>query len=260
MQDIPVVKIERANYENIEVSCPFCGSECTFNRASDLCTFETILGLNVRCLNRECARPFRITNDLAIERHEMLVYDCYELLKRKQYMYCILNLTVAYETFFSLFLRVELLYKPCAADPSLPIDKLNMLLIELGERTERHTFQPMRALFLRHIVEQITVPNLCLAEDLIERRLDQPKDVSNSEIEALDNADDMLIDLLKDLNRTKIHELRNRVAHKKAYRPKRMEAEGCLEEARSILFPLTYRLNLRDDLNWYMLDSSAMRP
>jgi len=40
--------------------------------------------------------------------------------------------------------------------------------------------------------------------------------------------------------------------HKQAYRPTREETEAALEEARSVLFPLTSRLGLYDDINWYL--------
>ena len=255
MQGVPIATERRTSYENFVAKCPTCGHECTFNRASDLCTFEPIYGRNVHCLNSNCQETFRLISDSVNERHEMLIFDCRELLDRKQYMYCILNLAIAYEAFFSLYLRVELLYKPYVADPqssSKKLDQLNALSQELQETTKRFTFQTMRALFLRRIIEQQSVANLCDATTIIDAIPDHPKDVSNSDIEAQKDADKDWIELLKDLNRTKIHELRNRIAHKQAYRPTREEAKGCLVETKSILFRLTGRLNLHDDLNLYI--------
>ena len=43
-----------------------------------------------------------------------------------------------------------------------------------------------------------------------------------------------------------------RLSTQAGYRPKRDEAENALQEARSILFPLTWRLNLHDDVNLYL--------
>ena len=116
MKDIPFVRIERVSYENINATCPCCGYKCIFNRISDLCTTDPIGSREVHCLNKECDKLFRIGGDSANERHEMLIFDCYELLDRKQYMHCILNLATAYEMFFSLFLRVKLVHKPFKAD------------------------------------------------------------------------------------------------------------------------------------------------
>ena len=87
----------------------------------------------------------------------MLIFDCYELLERKQYMHCVLNLATAYETFFSLFLRVELLYKPFAAEVRLPskkLEQLKKLSRKLEGKIKGHAFKSMRALFLRQIIDQ----------------------------------------------------------------------------------------------------------
>ena len=82
MAAIPIAKNMRPSYENFVADCPWCGYECIFNRASDLHTFEPIGGLNVTCLNGLCAKTFRLVSDSVNERHEMLIYDCYELLVR----------------------------------------------------------------------------------------------------------------------------------------------------------------------------------
>lgn len=250
MQDIiPIAEGRRTSYENFVAECPLCGHECIFNRASDLCTFEPIAGLDVSCLNEECGQPFRLVGDSVNERHEMLIYDCHELLERKHYMNCVLNLALAYGTFFSLFLRVELLYKPFAADPD-QLDRLNLLSKKLENKIKGYTFHPMRALFLWQIIKQRSAATFDEAEEIIKAFPDYPKDPKDSEIEAL--SDTKLIPLLKALKDTTIHELRNRVVHKQAYRPTREEVEDSLKETRSILFLLTHRLRLHDEPNWYM--------
>ena len=250
MQDlIPIAERRSTSYENFVAECPLCGHECIFNRASDLCTFEPIAGLDVSCLSEKCGKPFRLVGDSVNERHEMLIFDCDELLERKQYMNCILNLALAYETFFSLFLRVELLYKPFAADPD-QLDRLNLLSKKLENRIKGYTFHPMRALFLWQISKQRSAATFDEAEEIIKAFPNYPKDPKDSEIEAMSDA--KLIPLLKALRDTTIHKLRNSVVHKRAYRPTREEVENSLKETRSILFPLTYHLGLHDDPNWYM--------
>ena len=275
VQDIiPIAERRRTSYENFVAECPLCGHECIFNRASDLCTFEPIAGLDVSCLNEKCGKPFRLVSDSVNERHEMLIFDCYELLERKQYMNCILNLALAYETFFSLFLRVELLYKPFAANPD-QLDRLNRLSKKLENRIKTYTFHPMRTLFLWQITKQRSAATFDEAEETIKalKKKNKPtcsslagaldcmrpsmrkpaypdRPPKDSEIETLSDA--KLIPLLKALRDTTIHKLRNSVVHKQAYRPTREEVEDSLKETRSILFPLTYHLRLHDDPNGYM--------
>jgi len=58
------------------------------------------------------------------------------------------------------------------------------------------------------------------------------------------------------LKETGISALRNKVVHKSGYRPTRDEAEQAHEEAQSILFPLTWLLDLHDEINWYMMRQS----
>ena len=230
--------------------CPLCCKESIFNRASDLHTFEPISGLDVVCQNLECGKPFRLVGDRVNSRHEMLIYDCYELADRKHYMSCVLNLAQAYEVFFGLYFRVELLYKPFGIDPDRELTDLNRITKSLHDRIMKHTFAPMRALFLQHILSRRLPKNLTEAEAIVATLPEKPGDPKDV---AIENIDDLkLVTLLKSLKSTSIHILRNDVAHKQAYRPTRDQAETAIEETRSILLPLTSHLQLYDDINWYM--------
>jgi hypothetical protein len=246
MSAIPYAKIKRTSYENFVAQCPWCEQESIFNRATDLKDLSPIAFRTVSCLNPACGKPFNINGDSVNSAHEMLVLDCYELLQLKHYMNCILSLAQAYEVFFSLFFRVELLYKPFGADPDQELSHLNRLSEELHEKIKEHTFTRMRALFLQHIVTGSRPANLAEAEAAIAGLEDHPSDPKDAELEAL--GDKQLVALLKAVKSTAINTLRNRVVHKQAYRPTREEAE----EARSLLFPLTSRLGLYDDINRYM--------
>ena len=219
-----------------------------FNRVSDLGTIEPIAGLDTRCLNETCQHKIRIINDSINERHEMLIFDCHELIKRKQYMYCILNLVQAYEMFFSLYLRVELLYKPFACE-SGQLDRLNELSGKLSEIIEKHSFYYMRNLFLWRVTASDSPNTLDTSENIIE---DLPNHLRHSERHRIDAlSDEVLRSLLRDLSRVVIHKLRNKVVHKQGFRPKRQQIESALKETRCILFPMSSRLGLRDDPNWY---------
>jgi hypothetical protein len=246
---MPYAEIKRTSYENFVAQCPWCGQESIFNRATDLKDLSPIAYRTVLCLNPACAKPFSISGDSVNSAHEMLIFDCYELLQLKHYMNCILTLAQAYEVFFSLFLRVELLYKPFARDIGKDINHLNRLEEQFSEKVKRHTFPRMRALFLRQLIAGPCPANLVKAEAAIAGLQDRPRCPNDAELEAL--GDKQLLALLKAVKSTSIDTLRNRVVHKQAYRPTREEAEAVLEEARSLLFPLTRRLGLYDD-NWYM--------
>ncbi len=247
MGEIPLVRGKRAGYENFVAECPSCGEESIFNRASDLRSFEPIAGRDVACLNVACGRPFRIVGDLINSPHEMIVYDCYELIERKHYMNCILSLTTAYEVFFRLFFRVELLYKPFASERNYDFEELNRLEKELEKNIERLTFFPMRAQFLRHIVSGRRPKNLAESAAMIAELPGRANDV---DLEYL--PDTQLNRILMALKDTGIANLRNRIVHKRAYRPTGDEARSALKETMEILFSLQGLLQLDDDLNRYM--------
>jgi len=250
MSNIPIARKKRTSYENFVAECPWCGKESIFNRASDLRTFEPIAGRDVSCLSVDCGKPFRIVGDSVNNRHEMLVFDCYELIGRKHYMNSILSLAQAYEVFFSMYFRVELLYKPFGADRDQELAELNRISKVLQGKIKEHTFARMRALFLRYMVAPQSPKNIAESEVVVADFPDRPGDPKDAAIESL--GDSTLVPLLKALKATNINTLRNNVVHKQAYRPTREEVEAALEEARSILFPLTSHLQLYDDVNWYI--------
>jgi hypothetical protein len=253
MSDIPIAENRRTSYENFVAVCPECGKDSIFNRASDLHTFEPIAGLDVACLSGDCRKPFRIVNDSVNSAHEMLIFDCYELIERKHYMNCILSLAQAYEVFFNLFFRVELLYKPFGSDPDRKTAELDRLTDELQKKMKKHTFAPLRRLFLSHIVAGHSLKTLAEASGLLSALPEDPRhpqDPKNATIESLPDA--KLVSLLKAIKGTDINTQRNEVVHKRAHRPTREQADAALEETRSILFPLTNKLELYDEINWYM--------
>lgn len=247
---IPLAEETRVSYENFAATCPFCHIESIFNRASDLKTFSLIDSRDVVCLNQDCGKTFRITGDIVNAVHEMLIYDCYELIDRKHYMSCILNLAQAYEVFFGLYFRVELLYKPFGSDKKQDIDQFNQAANLLYRKIQKYTFAPMRSLFLRHLIEGQELRSLSESEELINKLPKTPQDIREKDIDSIRKPE--LVPLLRGLKTTQINILRNDVVHKAAYRPMREEVESSLAEARSLLFPLTYILDLKEDVNWYM--------
>jgi hypothetical protein len=250
MRTIPLAKTRRTSYENIVAQCPCCSKDSIFNRASDLKTFEPIGGLDVTCQNDDCRKEFRIVGDSVNNAHEMFIFDSYELIEGKHYMASILNLAQAYELFFSLFFRVELLYKPFAHDPEQEISELNQLSGDLQRRMRGYSFSRMRALFLDFVLTGPSPKSVAQARVVLSGLPHQPVMPDHTAIEGL--TDTKLVSLLKALKETSINMLRNEVVHKRAYRPTRHQVDEALMETRSILLPLTSRLQLHDDINWYL--------
>src|ERR1035438_4505813 len=236
-------------YENFVAGCPHCGANNIFNRASDLRTFQPIRLRTVPC--QGCDRPFKINKDSADAAHQMLLSACYTFIERKQYMQCVLGVAQAYEVFFGHFLYVQLIYRAFAKDSSHDLRCLSHLKNQLYERVQQFTFEPMRRLFLRLVVDGVAPASLADAKAAIDAL---PKKkvsfVPRQSIEAV--PDDRLKALLLLLQDAEANKLRNQVVHKDAYRPKLDEAKRVHEEALQILGGLTVHLRLGYDASWYM--------
>ncbi len=255
MNELYVTK-KKMNYENFVAWCPYCDFKNIFNRVTDLRTTEPIAFMKVKCLNDSCGKKFNINGDLVSPAFQMLVIDCYDLKKEKRYSYCILNLAQAFEVFFSLYLRVELLYKPFCInrkrrEVEVCLNRMNELEKLLYKKIKSYTFSRLRNIFINRVLCNESIDSLNYSEPII-NKLDLFKDVpSDEKIESVQNT--RLSKLLIDLKNTKIGELRNHVVHKSAYRPSVEEVDKSIEETRSILFSLANCLGIKtDDINWYM--------
>src|SRR3989304_5727251 len=210
MEEILYSKKTNPTYENFIAICPYCDFKNIFNRATDLKDSNPIGFKTVKCLSEKCEKSFNINGDLVSPAYQMLIFDCYDLLKEKKYSYCILNLAQAFEVFFSLYLRIKLIYKPFA--------------IQRGKT---------RGNELNEIIKNLTTePENNLIENISDKKLEP---------------------LLIKLKNSKIHELRNEVVHKYAYRPTLEEVEKAINETREIVLGLSARLDAKyDDINWYL--------
>jgi len=243
------------SYENFSAVCPFCGHENTFNRRSDLRDTEPIDRREVNC--GRCGRPFGITGDSVNPAHEMLIFDCYKLIEEKRYSYCILNLAMAFETFFSLYLRVNLLYRPFGKHRREDLggdslERLNELSSLLFETIKKYPFEKMRGIFLNRMLAHRHVVSFDEAETIIQELPKLVRVPSDEKISGVVFKNLKIAALLNNVKASKICELRNRVVHHRAYRPTLSEVENELQDARRILFPLGRMLGLvGDDANWY---------
>jgi hypothetical protein len=251
MTDIPYAIQKETNYENFTAICPICGFRNIYNRVSDLEDEEPIDFKTVECLNDQCQKSFNINGDHIDPAFKMLIMDCYNLKQDKRYCYCILNLAQAYELFFSLYLQIELLFKPFRRESDRDIERLNTISDLLYENTKRYTFITMRNIFINRVLLGEDLSSLSEAEHRINQLKSAIREPPDTDIANI--ADRNLSQLLQALKATRIKEVRNKVVHKHAYRPKLAEVEALLEETRSMLFPLSSHLGIQsDDINSYL--------
>ena len=240
------------NYENFIAYCPYCDYRNIFNRREDLSDCNPVASQEVSCFNQECQRIFLIGGDLGDSAYGYLLYDCHGLLQEKRYMYCILNITQAYEVFFSTYLRVELLYRPYAknhfSEPD-SLEILNRLSQKLYQSVSDYTFANLRRIFIRRILYGTPLDSLHESEEEIKHLRTYKKTVSNSNIQR--HTKEPLTILLQELNRCRIAELRNKVIHQHAYRPSSEDVKVFFDEACHLILSLEEKLDINDDLNWY---------
>jgi len=248
--DVPYARNQWPNYENFVAECPHCGHVNVFNPRSDLRDCNPIDFREVTCQQEECRRPFNINCDLVGPPHEYMVFDCYELLKQKRYMSCILNLTQAYETFFGLCLRVELLWRPFFIEGNDDLEQANTTEKTPFDEARRFAFCRLRKVFFSRILEAPPVTSLTEAQEVIPTLSGVRSDPTDSLIAGV--GDPSLRELLLGLKRVDVHAVRNKVVHARAYRPSVDEVNKHLQEARSTLLPLASRLGIvTDEIEWY---------
>ena len=239
------------NYENFIAECPYsdCRNENIFNRVSDLKTTKPISSEEVECF--KCKRKFRITGDLVSEKHQYLIYDCYELLKQKRYMYCIINLCIACEAFFQKGIEIKLLWEPWQKKVfKKGIGIFNHYSHKLYNKTQDYTYSKLLNVFLdlylkdKSFHSQASIDEYIDAIDCFAKIEPKDKDIRKYH-------DQKTTDLLLKLKKVKINRTRNNVVHKYAFRPSLQDAEKYLEEVRSVVFSLHTRLKMKSETQYY---------
>lgn len=244
-----------ASYENITVTCPKCQARNVYNRATDIGHVGPISNWQVVCENSQCRAIFHAIGDLINPSHELLVLDACDLLRQKRYSDAVLKATTAYELFFGHYLKVELAYRPSTRDRTSDrdtIDWLNSTAQLLRSAIERHTFEPMRRVFLHATVNNVHPATIAAAEAYIRGIPRKPPEASRTDIDALRDED--LRDLLLHVADTNIADLRNNIVHKTAYRPSLGETKTTVEDAYKTIFRLGHYYQLGDD-NYHLNES-----
>lgn len=248
-----------SDYENIRVTCPHCNRLVTFNRVSDLKMTGLITGKNVSCLY--CQKEFEIVHDFINHNYEKIIFYCSQLKEKKQYMQIIINLCMSYEMFFYTILRIYLTIKPLKdLNEYERIQKNKILNKILEDKIEKFTFNKMLNEFIKLFINIESTP-ICNLEDsinYINKMNGEKLGNINKQIAKISNT--KLKNQLIVLNALQesgliINNLRNKVAHKYAYRPTQEQTNKEILIARSIIFSMTDILNvITDDVFRYKFD------
>lgn len=244
-----------AGYEKITATCPKCGARNVYNRATDIGHFRPISNWPVVCENSQCHAVFDVIGDLINPSYEMLLLDACDLLREKSYTEAVLKATTAYEMFFSHYLRVEFVYRASTRDRTSDRDSVDWMTSAtqlLRNATERHTFKPMRWVFLRAAVDNPHPATIAAAEAYIRSIPRRPAEVPRSDIEALQ--DQNLRSLLLHVLDSSIDDLRNDIVHKTAYRPTLDETKAAVDDAYITIFRLGQHYGLGND-NFHLNES-----
>jgi hypothetical protein len=239
----------KPNYENFIAECPYCKEENIFNRASQLETFEYIDCKEVECF--KCKQKFNIKGDYVGEKHEYLIYDCYELLKQKRYMYCIINLCIACEAFFLKGIEVKLLWEPWKQKLFQGDTEIfNHYSDKLYKKTHDYTYSKLLNVFFdlylknRSFHSQMSIDDYMNVIDCFAKI--EPKDEDIQKYH-----DPETRDLFMNLKKLKINKIRNDVAHKCAFRPTLQDAEKYRKEVQSIIFGLQTMLKMKHETTYF---------
>lgn len=237
-----------SDYENFYGTCPYCEKTSIFNRRDDLHTFEPIAYRKVACLNENCQKEFSISSDTINLPAELFLQEAEINFNQKKYMLSVVLSVQALESFLSLFFRVEFGYKPFAQKSE--IEKLNDALNNFIEKTKKYSFKDLSNVFLSTLIDYTEIINLDQALNFIEN-LPNPKNTPKKS--QYSKVPEKLQDAWIKLHETKVHEVRNKVAHKSAYRPSRFEANNIINEAYFFICQIQQHLNIKsDDANYYM--------
>ncbi|MGI9050271.1 MAG: hypothetical protein ACR2GU_13020 [Rubrobacteraceae bacterium] len=208
--------IQNAGYETVTAECDRCGALCIFNRLDDIGELERIDGRYVTCF--ECNKRFRIYNDTINPAYELFIFEAYKYFTSKRYMSCVVNLTQAWESFFSMFAASNFIYRPFFENSGFDRDPawLNRQHAQLYKAIGNYTFAPLRNLLINTLVKQLHPATLQESEEAI-RKIKTERLGENSKKSIVEEFPDAEVrDILDRLQRLRVGELRNKVIHQQA--------------------------------------------
>lgn len=253
--EIPDSENIKPNYENIVAECPYCKEKTTFNRISDIGKVDKISREKVSC--EHCKKEYFLNLDRVDSAYILMLENSHDFINEKKYMNSILSTCQAYECFFSLYLlemicrktyNEERKKRPGAKKELL--ETLATLERKVYEKTKKFSFDEMRNMVLWHILEcgerhkSFEDADSKLSE-LLQKTKEKPKDCCSVKIPCSRRSE-----IFIGIKKTDVHEDRNKVAHKFAYRPTKETAESHLEDARKILEPAFFIFKFHEHIDF----------
>lgn len=225
----PTVHIKVGGYENIYFDCPHCGKENIINRVSDLSPMATTSGMNMTCQVEDCLGELWLNSDtVQSAKYRWFLQELPVLKQRKLYRDYALTLCQGAEAFF----LEAVINKKFDRGANYRDDEGHLKLAEYNtDRKQyeasirRHTFDSMRSIFLETFQSERENPTERISRLKEDRR-------------------EWAFEMVKQSN---INVLRNKVAHKNAYRPKLSEIDSH-DELRTALYWLGEYLNVLDSV------------
>jgi hypothetical protein len=210
------VDIRASGYENIYFDCPKCGKENILNRITDVGHTDAISRLEgLACRNAKCNQPISITGDrVTTAKYRWFIDDLFIQVARKEYRAYTLSLCQGLEAFF----HQAIINKKFDRNPDYRDDEGQLIFEKYKaqcniyeKKIKSWAYEKMRDEFLEVYADERT------AYGPIGYPLKEDKR-------------DTAFDTVKQSN---INTMRNKVAHKVAYRPsyKDVEAYGPLIDA-----------------------------
>lgn len=131
------------------------------------------------------------------------------------------------------------------------INELNKILNFLYDAIKNYPYLKIRNIFINTVLSNQSNNSLEESNTFIENIKNLTTEPKKDLIKNI--SDKKLKSLLIELKNSKIHELRNKVVHKDAYRPTLEEVEKAINKTREIVLGLSARLDAKyDDINWYL--------
>lgn len=225
------VDIRASGYENVYFDCPSCGKENILNRATDLASYMPISRLDgVVCRNNKCKQIIGLVGDRVNDaRYRWFLDELYIFVARKEYRSYVLSLCQGIEAFFhQAIINKKFDRNPAYrdADGRLLFDLYDSERKEYEKQIKTYPFEKMRKEFL----EVFDVEQNSYLPAGIKLREDRREFAFNT------------------VRRTKIHALRNKVAHKFAHRPTWSELEPYNENLVEAIYWLGMYLDVEDSI------------
>ncbi|HLZ14895.1 MAG TPA: hypothetical protein VKQ34_02780 [Candidatus Saccharimonadales bacterium] len=225
------VRIRASGYENIYFDCPSCRKENILNRLTDIGNDMPISRMEgVLCQNNKCKQVVTLLGDsVNAAKYRWFFDELYVFVARKEYRSYILSLCQGIEAFF----YQAVINKKFDRNPVFRDGEGGLLLAQYNAARKRYetaiktyAFNKMRKEFLDTFIDE--------RENYVPAHLKMRHDKRDFAFGTVE--------------RSTVHILRNKVAHKLAYRPTWREIEPFNSELVEAIYWLGIYLDIEDSV------------